>query len=77
MVQSELWLVPDQGAGARRQVLEARLAALADLHRQEQVACWRDLEQVQRERRTWLREYLELQHRMALLQSPMPPEGHR
>jgi len=76
-VQSELWALPDGGAGARRQTLETRLAMLAEAHRQEQVACWRDLEQVQRERRTWLKEYLELRQRMTLLHATPVPAGHQ
>jgi len=69
-VQAELWLVPDGVTNMRRQDLEARLANLAASHRLEQVSCWRDLEAVAREHRTWLKEYLELQQRVALVLAP-------
>jgi hypothetical protein len=66
-VQAELWLLPEGVASVRRQNLELRLAQLAAAQRDEAVALWHDLVGVARDHRTWLREYLELQQRVALV----------
>jgi hypothetical protein len=78
-VQSELGLLPESPTAAepRRLALEARLAALAEGERAETVACWRDVTSLGRERRTWVKETLELQARLALLRPTTAPEGYR
>jgi hypothetical protein len=78
-VQSELWLLPDAPtvAGPRRLALEARLAGLVESERAEEVACWRDITGLGHERRLWVKEALELQARLALLQPTGRAEAYR
>lgn len=58
----------------RRSGLEKQLDELNKQKRQEQVECWRDIAELKREFRTWLKQYCDLMQRVTLV---LPQKSQR